>query len=499
MKTAKRNILLIMTDQHRADHVGWHMSSRMRMPNLDRLAEGHVFQNCVTANPICTPARTALLTGRYTHQIGTLAMSGDLPRGIPTYAQALQKAGYYTAGIGKFHWLQTWKWSTPIGQGVNLSALHEELKGYGFDEVWEATGKQLAKNNHCDWCRQLEDKGILDEYRRFMMESGSNFAAMEAKDANYTGDTWPFDEEDYVDIATADRIIANIRNRPQDKPYFCFASFCGPHPPFDPPRRFLDMVLNEPDDTFSENAPGDPRMDEETAVRMRKMRRAYKAMLLCIDEQLGRIFKTLEDEGMWDDTVLVFTTDHGEMLGDHGFFGKQRPQWQAATVPAAIRHPAHLAGASCEHVIELTDLTATILDIAGLDPKIALAKDWPAFNNVIPCRSLMPIIRGETDRVRDYAFCECNTWWNMIQDDNCKYVRYPAKDDRSEAREFLFDMKTDPEGVCNLAGKADMHPVLDTMRQRLLHILSTTPAAQSRWAPLIGPDGSDEFPIVKTD
>jgi arylsulfatase len=264
MQKQSPNILFIMTDQHRADHVGWHPQARIKLPNLDRLAEGHTFLNCVSANPICTPARTALLTGRYTHQIGTLAMSGDLPRSIPTYAQALQKAGYHTAGIGKFHWLQTWKWGAQNGNGVDLAGLHEELKGYGFDEVWEATGKQLALQNRCDWCVQLEQKGVLEEYRRFAHASGSHFGAMIAQDANYTSEPWPFEEADYVDIATADRVLESLRTRPSDKPYFGFASFCGPHPPFDPPSRFLEMVDENPDEVFVCGAEDDVEMDVET-------------------------------------------------------------------------------------------------------------------------------------------------------------------------------------------------------------------------------------------
>lgn len=97
------NIILLMTDQHRADHAGFLPGSRMATPHLDRLAGSVGFSNCVTVNPICTPARTALLTGKYTHQIGTLDMSGDLSREHPTYPRALQQAGYWTAGVGKFH------------------------------------------------------------------------------------------------------------------------------------------------------------------------------------------------------------------------------------------------------------------------------------------------------------------------------------------------------------------------------------------------------------
>ncbi len=345
MANARPNILLIMTDQHRADHAGWYPESRLTLPNIDRIAEGCAFLNCVTANPICTPARTALLTGRYTHQIGTLAMSGDLPRGIPTYAQALQKAGYHTAGIGKFHWLQTWKWGAPRGHGVDLAALSEELKGYGFDEVWEATGKQLALANRCDWCRHLEAKGLLDAYRDHVASRGANF--MTAEQTEFTGEPWPFDEADYIDIVTADRMLESIRNRPVDKPFFGFLSFSSPHAPFDPPQRFLDLVPVEQDDPFVAGGPDDAPMSEKAAARVRKLRRAYKAMLLCVDEQVGRVCDALEREGMLDNTVLIITSDHGEMLGDHGHFQKMRYQRQSATVPAAVRHPAYLHGARC--------------------------------------------------------------------------------------------------------------------------------------------------------
>lgn len=490
------NIILIMTDQHRADHVGWHPSTRMRLPNIDRIAQGHAFLNCVTANPVCTPARTALLTGRYTHQIGMLNMSGDLPRGIPTYAQALQKAGYHTAGIGKFHWLQTWKWGAPVGRGVDLAALHAELGSYGFDEVWEATGKQLAIHNSCDWCRHLEARGILDAYRQHAIQSGRN--AWNAEQTEFTGEPWPFDEADYVDAVTGDRGVKSLRERPRNKPYFGFFSYCSPHPPLDPPSRFLEQVPVEQDEPFITGGPDDAPLSEGAQARMRKLRRAYKAMLLCVDEQVGRVFQALREEGMWDNTVVIFTSDHGEMLGDHGAFQKMRPQWQSATVPTAIRHPTYLPRARVASVVELTDLTATILDIAGLDPRAALSKDWPAFNAVLPGRSLLPILRGDVPAVREYAFSECSGpsgYWHMIQDRRFKYVRYQPLGLQERLREQLFDLNADPDECHDLSGQAAMVTVMEQARQRLLHVLASTPAAQSRWAPLMGPDGSDEYPL----
>lgn len=153
------NIVLLMTDQHRADRVGFLPDSRMATSNIDRLAGSVGFSNCVTVNPICTPARTALLTGKYTHQIGTLSMSGDLSREHPTYLHALQNGGYWTAGVGKFHWMQGWPWHTERGKGHDLVALKDEVKKYGLDYVWEMSGKQLAVKNYCDYCEYLQSKG----------------------------------------------------------------------------------------------------------------------------------------------------------------------------------------------------------------------------------------------------------------------------------------------------------------------------------------------------
>jgi choline-sulfatase len=466
-----------MTDQHRADHVGWHPQSTFSMPNLDRLADGTAFLNCVTANPICTPARTALLTGKYTHQIGTLAMSGDLSLQHPTYAQALQQAGYKTAGIGKFHWLQTWWWGAERGKGVDLAGLNGRLKEFGFDYCWEATGKQLMVKNYCDWCAHLDKKGILEAVRDHSESRGPNFNDVERTE--FTGEPWPFDEEDYADIVTGDRVVEWLEQQDGRQPWFCFASFCSPHAPYDPPQRYLDMIPYEEDDNFA-GAGAD--MPIEKKQQMWRLRRAYRAMLRVVDDQIGRIVSLLEEKGQLDDTLIVFTTDHGEAMGDRGHFQKGRPYWQASTVPTLVRHPKHLDGLRCRPVVELTDLTATMLDVAGLDPQQALSKHWPKFNNIVPCRSLMPIVRGEADRVRDYAFAECDNAWQMIQSDRWKYIR--VNDGTPDVpHEELYDLQADPGELDNVI--ADHSEAADWCRRRLLHIMASTPAAQTRWAPLM--------------
>jgi choline-sulfatase len=482
MSERKRNIILLMTDQHRLDHVGYHGKGRMATPNIDRVAESVGFTGCVSVNPVCTPARCALLTGKYTHQIGMTAMSGDLSLQHPTYPRALQQHGYKTYGIGKFHYLQGWKFGIPIGQGHPLTQIKEEIRQFGFDEVWEASGKQLVSRNYCDYAAHLDSQGLLEEYRKFNERSGKN--GKDAESQNFTGEPFPFGEHNYMDIVIGDRIVEAIENRPKDGPFFLFGSFVGPHPPYDPPQSYVDKVPYEEIDDFLPGPKGP--LSEEAKKRMYKLRRAYKAMIGIIDEQVGRIFAKLEEEGILDDTVILFTADHGEMMGDHGRVQKQSPHKASATVPAAIRHPDYLRGELNAAPMELTDLTATILDIAGIDPKQALSKDWPAFHDRVPCRSLMPIVSGNDERVRDYAFSECQGNWQMIQTEQWKYVRQLNYDDPDRVPEQLFDLLADPDELHNVIDDPRYAEAAAWCRRRRDFVLDRTPAAQLRWAPIIG-------------
>ena len=478
-----KNIIFLMTDQHRLDCVSYAGSHRVETPNIDRIAESIGFTGCRTINPICTPARTGLLTGRYTHQIGTLAMSGDLPQGIPTYPQALQRAGYYTAGIGKFHFLQTWQWRAGRQRGINLYELEDEMKKYGFDYIWESSGKQLARQNYCHYCKYLDDLGLLDQYRDFVDSAGSNYSQLHNYDIEQTnGAPWPFAEEHHVEVQTANEIIGQIEHRPADKPFFIFGSFCSPHKPFDPPQRYLDMI---PDEEL-ELIPGDMEIPSEMREKLRMMARSYLATIKFTDDQIGRVFDALEKEGLLDETVIMFTTDHGEMGGDHCRKQKGIYYKESILVPTAIRHPDYLDKRLVATPVEITDLTATILDLAGLDPVEALSIPWPVFNNRIPCRSLMPIVRGETDRIRDFAFSECGGAWAVIVDDKYKYVRMLEYERPGEYDELLFDLENDPDELVNIVDTPEGQGVLQKYRDRRDWIMDNTPPCQTRWAPLMG-------------
>jgi len=475
------NILFLMTDQHRTDHVSFLPERKLETPNLDRLAGSVGFGNCVSVNPICTPARTALLTGKYTHQIGMLSMSGDLSLQHPTYFRALQGAGYHTAGVGKFHWLQGWPWGAPRGGGHDLVGLKPRMQEFGLDYVWEAAGKQLALKNHCDYCAHLEGKGLLEKYRDHIQSRGPN--SMIPDQTSFSGEPWPFDEEDYVDNLTGEKIIEAIRNRPKDRPFCLFGSFCGPHKPYDPPASVLEQLpLEEVDDFIQAEEP----LPARTKERLYRLRRGYRAMIRTVDIQVGRILETLEEEGLLDSTVILFTADHGEMLGDHGRMSKMQPWRQSVTVPTAIRHPHYLNRSVNTCPVEITDLTATMLDVAGLDPSEALSKPWPAFHDRVPCRSLMPVVRGESDRVRDFAFSECNNWWQMVQTDEWKYIRYLDWAKQVGKQESLFSVIEDPRELDDRAEDPSMAGTLAGLREQLDSLLDETPPAQLQWAPYGG-------------
>jgi arylsulfatase A-like enzyme len=178
------------------------------------------------------------------------------------------------------------------------------------------------------------------------------------------------------------------------------------------------------------------------------------------------------------------------MMGDHGRVQKQSPYHASAVVPTAIRHPDYLHGKLNDSPVELTDLTATILEVAGIDPRQALSKDWPAFHDRVPCRSLLPIVTGEAERVRDYAFSECAGQWQMIQSERYKYVRSLQYDDPERVPEQLYDLQEDPQELVNVIDRPAYAEAAAWCRRRRDFVLDRTPLAQLQWAPIIGDNGA---------
>lgn len=491
-KSMSRPIVFFMTDQQRADHVGFLPGARVATPNLDVLAESCAFSDCLAVNPVCGPMRSALLTGKYSHQIGLMNNSGDLSRQHPTYLRALLGAGYHTAAAGKLHWISGWaggEW--PRGGAYDLPRMKEDILAYGLDDLWEASGKGNAIENNDDYTDYLEGLGLLDAYRDHAVSRAFHKEAQQIVRVNYpnlevdSAEPFPLGDEHYVDAVIAREAIRLIRERPKDKPFYLFVSFCGPHPFYDPPKRFLDTEPEEPEDSpFVPDAEGNLPQGSKRR-HLLKLRRSYRAMIRAIDHYTGEILDVLKEEGLFDEAMLCFASDHGEMLGDHQAMSKSQPWKESANVPLGFRHPDCLRGATNASPVELTDLTATILDAAGIDPREALSRPRPGYHNRVPCRSLLPVVRGEVEKVRDFAFSEGMGGWKMVQDAEWKYIRYP-RPEPGPAVEALYDRRNDPGENRNRAGDPELAEVLQKQCDRLDWVLENTPPAQLRWAPLPG-------------
>jgi arylsulfatase len=468
-----------MTDQWRADHVGWAGTNFVATPHLDALAaRGTTFSQAITVNPICLPARCAMLTGRYTRQIGTLAMSGDLDPQHPTFPRALQTAGYHTAAIGKLHLLQGWPWHTGHDAGHDLIALEPEMRRYGFDSVWEVSGKQLVRQNRCRYREHLSRTGQLEAYRAYVDACGPNSTRFE--DESFDGGAFPFPEEYYIDHVIgreAQRWLEH--DAPSDRPFCLFLSFCGPHPPYDAPARYLEM----------EAARADAPTGFDHTPRQAAVARAYRAMIRLLDEQIGRVVEVLKERDLVDQTVIAFTSDHGDMLGDRGLSQKQQPYAASVRIPLLITDGRAPACQRSPALAELPDLAATLLDYAGLDPGAALSRSWPAFNDRVPARSLRPFIAcdGPTscaDTLREFGFAECNNRWQLLRSAEWSYVRWLDESTPTRPyRESLYALAHDPGETQDLAADPAHADILQRCRHHLDHRLIQYPPAQTSWAP----------------
>jgi arylsulfatase len=499
-----RNILFFMTDQQRSDYVGYASGGKAQTPNIDKIAEYTYFSNCTTANPICTPARSSMITGRYSRQIGMLAMSGSLSTRIPTFMQALRKTGYKTYGIGKFHYIHCGGHDTPRGHGLDHVAMLEETRRYGYDFIWETAGKQNMIPNYCFYGDYLNRKGMLNHVRDFLDECGGING--DTPDHNYDrAIPWPFPEEDYIDEVTAKVALEQLYLHDKTVPFYMMVSFCGPHKPYDAPQRYLDMISADPVDDFILSE--DQKITETEKDKLYRQRRSAKAMIRLIDDQIGKILRLLEQRDLMKDTLIIFASDHGDMLGDHYRIQKGVPWSQASKVPLAAWLPGEDKHGENPYPVQLFDIAATVLDYAGLDPQKSLSLHWPAYNDLIPSRSFLPALRGERQRIRDWSYCESDMTeetqtavdfteilkkrgaggrrsnsWRMVADEKYKYIRYLGYQESETAYEEFYDLEKDPNEQHNLISDEMYAERISSLKNRMWYVIDNYPSVQDSWA-----------------
>ena len=358
------NILLIMTDQMRGDCMGTAGHPDVKTPNLDHLAAcGVRYTNAYTACPSCIPARCALHTGLKQEHHGRVGYQDRVPWQYPvTMAGALAKAGYYTQCVGKMH----------VHPLRNLMGFHNVELHDGYLHAY--------RNGNVPY---VENQRLADDYFYWLKTQlgiDRDVTDMGLECNSFTARPWMYEERLHPTNWVTDRSIDFLRRRDRSMPFFLMASYLRPHPPFDAPEYFFsmyrDMELTPPPIGDWADADRLRRLGRFTDADtgscdpelMRQARIGYYACISHLDNQIGRLLDALRDDGCHQDTVILFTSDHGELLGDHHTFRKTRPYQGSIHIPLLMaRVPGIKPGSVSDRLTELRDILPTLTELAGVD------------------------------------------------------------------------------------------------------------------------------------
>ncbi len=451
----KPDVLVILTDQWSPRYLSWD-NPQVRTPNLDRIArEGMIFDACYTTSPICMPARVSLITGLYPHNgghelWGNATSYRVAPEAAPMFRD-IQRAGYTTAQIGKLHWTAGPAWKQEF---KTEEAYHRAL---GLDYVVDVSGPPDSAKDGSPYAQHLQKLGLLDTL---------------AADIHKRLVEWEFEPRasvvpvtEYHDSFVTGAAVDFIRQQPKDKPLCVVVSLHSPHPPLDAPGEFATMF--DPEKlTLPANVP--TRVQREGHVlshaEVRKLLANYLGKIALVDRCTGQLIEAMKARGTWDETLAIFTADHGEMMGAHSAFTKGRFYEESVRVPLVVRWPGHVQAGRTKALAQMCDVYPTIVEAIG--------------GEVTPGRfakSLLPVATGKVASVRDLVISEIG---------NAPPLRMMARDARykwwtEDEREFLFDLDSDPLEQQNLAKAPEHRETLNRMRDQLLNHLRTTQVNQA--------------------
>jgi len=411
------NLLFVFADQWRAHALGCTGDTQVKTPNLDGLAEeGVLFTKAYSSNPVCSPCRSSIITGRFPHQTGVITNKIQLRDGEVSIAEVLRDMGYETGYIGKWHLDGT-------GRGVPGQGDYTPPSGY-VPPGWRRQGFEFwagFNRGHFYW--------------------DSHYWRDSPEAVDMTGTYEP----DYqTDIA-----VEFIQQNRQG-PFYLFVSWGPPHTPLTPPKEYAALY-------DAEEIELRPNVPPEEYERARAQTAAYYAMITSLDHNLGRMLETLKDLGIKDNTIVAFTTDHGDLLGSHGHYRKGRPLDESSHVPFIVRYPeAVQAGQRVDSPVSSVDIMPTLLSLCGAPiPEPVQGVDLSGL--VTSKRGPEPesiYMEGRMGRPEE---------WRAVRKDS-----YMLSINASiRETEYLFDMKGDPYQMENLAGRPEYAEVEGELRSLL--------------------------------
>ncbi|WP_409348487.1 arylsulfatase [Paenibacillus glucanolyticus] len=361
------NVLLITVDQMRYDCLSIAGHPVVETPNLDELARTGVrFSRAYSATPTCVPARAAIFTGQSQRAHGRVGYQDSVPWNYKeTLPGELAQAGYHTQCIGKMH----------VYPARHLMGFHNVMLHDGY--------LHHNRNNHSIPVQQHYDQ--VDDYVQWLRERvpGADMIDL-GLDCNSStvARPWHLVEMQHPTNWVVTQSIDFLRRWDPGKPFFLWMSFVRPHPPFDPPQAYLDLYE---DADLPEPPVGDWARTEDPELagyspitgrglvpkrRLRKAMAAYYALITHLDHQIGRFLQSLNEYGELHNTVILFTSDHGELLGDHHLFRKSLPYEGSTHVPFIVNDPGNRLGlkrgAVSDSVVELRDIMPSLLEAAGV-------------------------------------------------------------------------------------------------------------------------------------
>ena len=466
----KPNILVIMTDQQRFDSLGCYGCSFVKTTNLDQLAaQGVRYENCYVNNPVCTPSRASILTGKHINGHGVFQLHDILPENEPLYTVKLKEKGYQTALIGKLH---------VSGRSFERD---ERNKNDGFDIY------KYAMTPH-------NVEGKYNSYGSWLQENHPEFYAELVEKGRKVGN---IPAECHFTYWAAEETIDFIENRRSNGPFFCMMSVVDPHDPYsDYPVEALsgidkDMIPRaaaEKDEAHRKSAAVERAHNHSylggyhnyTPNEIRQMQIGYYASIAFLDQQVGRVLDALDREGLKENTLVVFLSDHGDMLGDHELFAKGPFFYDPSVkVPFMMRFPGVVPeGTVVEQLVQPHDLGATFLSLAGYAERETDAL-MPGLVNLLSALK-------EENMYRDYAVC---LYRNTSISDEKIYFDPPihATMLRTEAWKLtvyhhpnravnpadgeLYDMISDPGETMNLWDNPEHSAVRQELISRMMNWL----------------------------
>jgi choline-sulfatase len=441
MAARRPNVLLVMADQLAPSWLPVHGHGLVHAPSLDALAErSTVFESAYCPSPLCAPSRAGLLTGRLPSSTSVFDNAAELPASLPTVTHHLRAHGYFTALVGKMHF---------VGPD-QLHGFEERLTAdiYPGDLDWTPDWR-LPASEHVPWYHTMES----------VLEPGVCVASL---------------QQDYDDEVAfrAVRKIFDLARDGRERPFFLVVSFSNPHDPWELRQRYWDLYDRAAIDMpvvpaipLAEADPHSRRLREmcgtdEIALtddQLRAARHGYYAAISYMDERVGEVLGALRDAGVDDDTIVVFTADHGEMLGERGLWYKMSFFEQSARVPLFVRVPGAATARRVSEPVSLLDVAPTLLELAGAPA---------APEGAIDGESLVPLMaRDAAGRsepvVGEYLAEGVNAPAVLVRRGPHKFIACLGDPDQ------LYDLAQDPAELVNLASEPEHEATVRELREEV--------------------------------